>query len=54
MAGLSAVGEEYPAGRYKVWGMVQYTNRGLGMMQTRLRFGRRPEITTLVLRVGTG
>lgn len=39
MAGLSAVGEEYPAGRYKVWGLVQYTNREIGMMRIRLGFG---------------
>ena len=54
MAGLSAVGEKYPAGRYEVGGMVQYTNRGLGVIQPRLRFGCRPEITTFVLRAGTG
>ena len=39
MAGLSTVGEEYPAGRYKVWGLVQYTNREIGMMRIRLGFG---------------
>ena len=54
MAGLSALGEKYPAGRYEVWGMVRYTNRGLGMVQARPRFGCRPETTTLVLRDGTG
>jgi predicted MPP superfamily phosphohydrolase len=54
MAGLSALGEKYPAGRYEVWGMGQYTNRRLGMVQARPRFGCRPETTTLILRGGTG
>ena len=51
---LPPLGEKYPAGRYAVGGMVQYTNRGLGVIQPRLRFGCRPEITTVVLRAGTG
>ena len=51
---LLALGEKYPAGRHEVGGMVQYTNRGLGLIQSRLRFGCRPETTTFVLRAGAG
>lgn len=51
---LPPLGEKYPAGRYEVGGMVQYTNRGLGVIQPRIRFGCRPEITTFVLRAKTG
>ena len=51
---LPLLGEKYPAGRYEVGGMVQYTNRGLGVIQPRLRFRCRPEVTTLVLRTRTG
>lgn len=51
---LPPLGEKYPAGRYDVGGMVQYTNRGLGVIQPRIRFGCRPEITTFVLRSRTG
>lgn len=50
---LPPLGEKYPVGRYEVGGMVQYTNRGLGAIQPRLRFGCRPEITTFVLRAAT-
>ncbi|MDQ3318036.1 MAG: hypothetical protein M3522_11995, partial [Actinomycetota bacterium] len=51
---LPPLGEKYPAGKYEVGGMVQYTNRGLGVIQPRLRFGCRPEITMFVLRAGKG
>jgi hypothetical protein len=51
---LPPLGEKYPAGRYEIGGMVQYTNRGLGVIQPRIRFGCRPEITTFVFRTGTG
>jgi uncharacterized protein len=51
---LPPLGEKYPAGRYEVGGMVQYTNRGLGVIQPRIRFGCRPEITTFVFRTRTG
>ena len=51
---LPPLGEKYPAGRYEVGGMVQYTNRGLGVIGPRLRFGCRPETTTFVLRAGAG
>ena len=51
---LPPLGEKYPAGRYGVGGMAPYTNRGLWVIQPRLRFGCRPEITTLVLRAAAG
>ena len=51
---LPPLGEKYPSGKYEVGGMVQYTNRGLGAIQPRLRFDCRPEITTFVLRAGQG
>jgi uncharacterized protein len=39
----------YPIGRYQVGGMVQYTNRGLGMVRPYVRLGCRPEITLFTL-----
>ena len=51
---LPPLGEKYPAGRDEIGGMIQYTNRGLGMIQPRLRFGCRPEITAFVLRARKG
>ncbi len=41
---------KYPVGRYQVGGMVQYTNRGLGMISPHVRFNCRPEITMFTLR----
>jgi uncharacterized protein len=46
---LPQYGEKYPAGRYQVGNMIQYTNRGVGMARPRVRFNCRPEITVLVL-----
>ncbi|MBZ0296924.1 MAG: metallophosphoesterase [Anaerolineae bacterium] len=43
------LGYRYPAGRYQVGDMVQYTNRGLGMISPFLRFNARPEITVFIL-----
>lgn len=43
------VGRIYPSGLYNVDGMLQYTNRGLGMLKPHLRFNCRPEITVLTL-----
>lgn len=40
---------KYPVGLYQVGGMLLYTNRGLGMIQPRLRFNCRPEITVFTL-----
>jgi predicted MPP superfamily phosphohydrolase len=36
---------KYPIGLYKVGSMLQYTNRGLGMVTVQLRINCRPEIT---------
>lgn len=44
------VGRIYPSVLYDVDGMLQYTNRGLGMLHPHLRFNCRPEITVLTLR----
>ncbi|RJP47646.1 MAG: metallophosphoesterase [Anaerolineaceae bacterium] len=38
-------GHKYPLGLYKVGGMLQYTNRGIGMARIPVRFNCRPEIT---------
>lgn len=43
------VGRIYPSGLYNVDEMLQYTNRGLGMLKPHLRFNCRPEITVLTL-----
>lgn len=42
--------QRYSAGLYEVGDMLQYTNRGLGFVDVRLRFLCRPEITVLTLR----
>jgi predicted MPP superfamily phosphohydrolase len=47
---LPYLGKKYPSGLYKVGGMWQYTNRGVGMTEPALRFNCRPEITVLTLR----
>jgi uncharacterized protein len=39
----------YPLGRYQVGEMVQYTNRGIGMISPHVRFNCRPEITLFTL-----
>ena len=52
---LPPLARRYPLGRYQVGGMIQYTNRGVGMVaplaRTRfhVRFNCRPEITMLTL-----
>lgn len=43
------VGRIYPNGLYDVDGMLQYTNRGLGMLKPHLRINCRPEITVFTL-----
>lgn len=43
-------GRIYPSGVYDVDGMIQYTNRGLGMLWPHLRINCRPEITVFTLR----
>ncbi|VEP11295.1 putative phosphohydrolase [Hyella patelloides LEGE 07179] len=46
---LPPFGQKYPVGRYQVGSMIQYTNRGVGMVRPRVRFGSRPEITVFTL-----
>lgn len=46
---LPPLGRKYPIGLYKVGNMIQYTNRGLGMVRPLVRFGSRPEITVFTL-----
>jgi len=60
---LPPLGRRYPVGRYQVGSMIQYTNRGIGVVpaasrylgpaRPRLRFNCRPEITLLTLEAGT-
>ncbi len=47
---LPPFSQRYTSGLYEVGGMIQYTNRGLGFVDARLRFLCRPEITVLTLR----
>lgn len=46
---LPTLGQKYPCGQYQVGSMIQYTNRGLGMVFPTVRFNCRPEITILTL-----
>ena len=46
---LPPFSQRYDSGLYEVGDMVQYTNRGLGFVDARLRFLCRPEITVLTL-----
>ena len=49
---LPPFSQRYTRGLHRVGGMLVYTNRGLGTVHARLRFGCRPEITALTLRCG--
>ena len=40
---------KYPIGQYQVREMIQYTNRGVGMIRPYVRFNCRPEITIYTL-----
>jgi predicted MPP superfamily phosphohydrolase len=51
---LPPFSQRYTSGLYRVDGMLQYTNRGLGFVDMRLRFLCRPEITVLTLRSPNG
>ena len=51
---LPEIGEKYPSGRYQVGGMIQYTNRGVGMVRPHVRLNCRPEITLLTLHAAQG
>ncbi len=46
---LPPMGKIYPAGRYQVGDMIQYTSRGVGVAGLRVRLNCRPEITLLRL-----
>jgi predicted MPP superfamily phosphohydrolase len=46
---LPYLGIKYPAGLRSVGSMQVYTNRGIGVINPPVRFGRRPEITLLTL-----
>ncbi len=46
---LPRLGKKYPQGLYRVGDMLQYTNRGVGMVPPYVRFNCRPEITVLTL-----
>lgn len=46
---LPPMGKKYHTGLYKVGNMLQYTNRGLGMVGLPVRFCCRPEITVFNL-----
>ena len=47
---LPPFSQRYTRGLHRVGGMLVYTNRGLGTVHARLRFGCRPETTALTLR----
>ena len=49
---LPYLGQKYVSGLYKVGGMLQYTNRGIGMARLPLRINCPPEITLFVLESG--
>jgi len=46
---LPYLGRKYPSGLYQVGDMWQYTNRGVGMAQLKVRINCRPEITIFTL-----
>jgi predicted MPP superfamily phosphohydrolase len=46
---LPWLGRKYHTGLYQVGEMIQYTNRGLGMIRPPIRFNCRPEITIFTL-----
>ena len=48
---LPPYGKKYPLGRYQVGNMIQYTNRGVGMIPPAVRFNSRPEITVFTLKL---
>lgn len=46
---LPPYGKRYPIGQYQIDDLIQYTNRGIGMVSPRVRFWSRPEITVFQL-----
>ncbi|HEU4784982.1 MAG TPA: metallophosphoesterase [Ktedonobacterales bacterium] len=51
---LPAHGRKYPSGRYQVGGMIQYTNRGVGVVSPFVRINCRPEVTVFDLHAQSG
>ena len=51
---LPYLGVKYPLGLYQVGNMLQYTNRGVGMIHPYVRFNCRPEITIFALEAPGG
>lgn len=51
---LPPLGHRYPNGYYQVGGMIQYTNRGVGVVSPFVRINCRPEITVFDLHVLSG
>lgn len=49
---LPPFSQRYSTGLYEVGDMLQYTNRGIGFVDARLRFLCRPEVTVLTLKAG--
>jgi predicted MPP superfamily phosphohydrolase len=47
---LPQYAKKYPVGLYQIGSMLQYTNRGLGMIPPPVRLNCRPEITVIKLR----
>lgn len=50
---LPPYGKRYPIGQYQIEDLIQYTNRGIGMVSPRVRLGSRPEITVFELSAAT-
>lgn len=46
---LPPYGKRYPIGQYQIEDLIQYTNRGIGMVSPRVRLNSRPEITLFQL-----
>lgn len=49
---LPYLGQKYHSGLYRIGEMLQYTNRGLGMIDPPVRFNCPPEITVFTLQGG--
>lgn len=49
---LPYLGRKYPSGLYRIGEMLQYTNRGLGMINPPVRFNCPPEITVFNISSG--
>ena len=46
---VPTLAEKYPLGQYQIGNMIQYTNRGIGMVKLHARFNCRPEISVFNL-----